>query len=92
MVYGKSIADRDAAMTLSFHEFWIAVIPLCLVALFYLVGEAIRDEFKINDQKPWRWGDAHRRALKPATWGSHLVLSFPALLLTIFVIGILRRL
>lgn len=73
------------------HDFWIAIIPLCVVGLFYLGGEAIRDEFKISNDKPWRWGDAHRRAPKEATWGSHIVLSFPTLLLVIFTIGILRR-
>ena len=78
-------------MSLSLHEISIAVIALCIVGLIYLGGEAIRDEFKINNQKPWRWGDAHRRAPLPATWGSHIVLSFPTLLLVIFIIGILRR-
>ena len=57
----------------------------------YLGGEAIRDEFKISNDKPWRWGDERRRAPAPATWGTHIVLSFPTLLLTIFIIGILRR-
>ena len=78
-------------MTLSFHEFWTAIIGLCVVGLFILGGETIRDEAKIDNQKPWRWGDARRRAPTPATWGSHVVLSFPTLLLVIFAIGILRR-
>lgn len=78
-------------MTLSFHEFWTAVIPLCLVGLIYLGGEAIRDEFKISNDKPWRWGDARRRAPQEATWGSHTALGVATALLVIFAINILRR-
>ena len=78
-------------MSLSFHELWTAVIPLCLVGLIYFGGEAIRDEFKISNEKPWRWGDAHRRAPSEATWGSHTALSVATIMLVIFTIGILRR-
>lgn len=71
--------------------FWAGIIPLCLVGLIYFGGEAIRDEFKIDNQKPWRWGDAQRRAPKQATWGTHTALSVATFLLVIFAIGILRR-
>lgn len=79
-------------MTLTAHEFWVGVIPICVVGLLYLGGEAIRDEFKISDAKPWRWGDAHRRAPSPVTWASHFALGPATVLLVIFVIGLLRRL
>jgi len=78
-------------VTLSLHEFWISIIGVCVVGLIYFGGEAIRDEFKISNQKPWRWGDAHRRAPSEATWGSHTALGVATVMLVIFTISILRR-
>jgi len=77
---------------LTSQEFWTAVIPICVVGLIYFGGEAIRDEFKISNEKPWRWGDEHRRASKEPTWASHFALAPATLLLVIFAIGLLRRL
>lgn len=79
-------------MSLSFHELWTAIIPLCLVGLIYFGGEALRDEIKIENQKPWRWGDKPRRAPHEATWGTHTALGVATFLLVIFSINMLRLL
>lgn len=78
-------------MTLSYSEFWTSIIGLCVAGLIYFGSETIRDEFKISNTKPWRWGDAHRRAPSEATWGSHTALSVATIMLVIFAIGILKR-
>lgn len=62
-------------MTLSWQEGWMAIIALCVVGVIFLGGEALRDEFKASDKKPWRWGDAQRRGNEEATWGTHLVMA-----------------
>lgn len=78
-------------MSMTDQTLWAGIVALCVTGLIYFGGEAIRDEYKINGQKPWRWGDAHRRAPKEATWGSHLALGVATFMLVIFVIGILKR-
>ncbi len=73
---------------LSAQEFWIAVIPICVIGLIYFGGEAIRDELKISNKNPWRWGDKQRRNSDEATWGTHLVIA-PVCL---FIAGLAVRL
>ncbi len=75
-------------MTLSWHEGWSFVIGLCVVGLLFFGGEALRDEFKISKEKPWRWGDPQRRESDGATWGTHFVIA-PVCL---FIAGIAVRL
>lgn len=79
-------------MTLSANEFWTSVIGVCVVGLIYFGGETLRDDIKISNTKPWRWGDARRRAPSEATWGTHTALSVATVMLVIFTIGILHRL
>lgn len=62
-------------MTLTWQETWAAIIAVCVVGLIYLGGEALRDEFKVSDKKPWRWGDPQRRGSEEVTWGTHLVMA-----------------
>lgn len=62
-------------MTLTWHETWTAIIAICVVGAIYLGGEALRDEFKVSDKKPWRWGDAQRHGSEEVTWGTHLVMA-----------------
>ena len=59
-------------MTLSAHEFWVAVIALCIPWLLYLlrdcIDEACREDM-VNTK--WRWGDKERRSSNVDVWFSH---------------------
>lgn len=78
-------------MSLSWHETWAWIIAICVVGLIYLGGEALRDEFKISDKKPWRWGDPQRRGSEGATWGTHLVIAPVCLFIAILTIRLALR-
>lgn len=73
-------------MSLSWTEIWAAVAAMCAVGMLFLGGEALRDEFKLSNQSPWRWGDSQRRGDKEATWGSHLVLAPVCLSIALLII------
>lgn len=77
--------------SLTAQEFWIAIIPICVVGLIYFGGEAIRDEFKISNEKPWRWGDPQRRGSDGATWGTHFVIAPVCLFIAGLTVRLLLR-
>lgn len=73
---------------LTSQEFWIGVIPLCVVGLIYFGGDVLREFISEDHRTAFRWGDAQRRTREPATWGAHLVIA-PVCL---FIAGLALRL
>ncbi len=78
-------------MTLSWSEGWAATIAVCVVGLVYFGGEALRDDFKIDNEKPWAWGDQQRRGKDEVTWGTHLVIAPVCLFIAGLAVRLLLR-
>ena len=78
-------------MNLSWHETWAFIIGLCVVGILFFGGEALRDEFKISNDKPWCWGDPQRRGSDGATWGTHFVIAPVCLFIAGLTVRLLLR-
>ena len=78
-----------SALGLTPPEFWGSVIVLCTVGLVYFGRSILDAEAAAENQKPYKWGNAQRKANDEPLWLSHPMLAAATCLTVLFALKVM---